>query len=80
MRKIKEKFNLLRDYLLIKKSDLFDKNWYQKEYKDVAEAKIDPVLHYILYGWKERRNPSPFFNTEDYLKANPMFKNEITTH
>ena len=71
MRKIKEKFNLLRDYLLIKKSDLFDKNWYQKEYKDVAEAKIDPILHYILYGWKEKRNPSPFFNTEDYLKANP---------
>ena len=67
MRKIKEKFNLLRDYLLIKKSDLFDKNWYQKEYKDVAEAKIEPIFNYIRYGWKERRNPG--FFTEDRCES-----------
>lgn len=71
MKKIKEQINLIKDYLLIKKSDLFDKEWYIKEYKDVAEAKIDPIFHYIRYGWKERRNPGPFFNTEDYLRTNP---------
>lgn len=58
-------------YNLVKKSKMFNKNWYLKTYKDVAEAKIDPVEHYINNGWKENRDPSALFNTSTYLDEYP---------
>jgi len=29
---------------------------------------IDPIIHYINYGYKEGRNPNPKFNGDYYLK------------
>jgi hypothetical protein len=29
------------------------------------------LQHYDEFGWKENRNPSPNFNTDNYLAANP---------
>ena len=58
-------------YKLIAKSKEFDKKWYLKTYRDVAQAKMDPVEHYIKYGWYEGRNPGPNFNTCAYLGCNP---------
>lgn len=42
-----------KEYKLIAKSKYFDKKWYLQTYKDVAAAKMDPVEHYLKYGWKE---------------------------
>jgi hypothetical protein len=56
---------------LIKSCDLFDGRWYLAEYSDVARAGMDPAKHYLEYGAKEGRNPSPSFITEFYLKAYP---------
>lgn len=55
---------------LVRQSALFDANWYLETYPDVAEAKIDPALHYISEGWREGRNPGPEFSSNGYLKAN----------
>ena len=62
---------LLRNYFLLLKSDLFDSKYYLKENPDVAKAKVNPILHYLKFGWKEGRNPSPLFNTSDYISFRP---------
>lgn len=54
----------------IESSGYFDKSWYLNTYKDVSEAKVDPVLHYLKYGALEGRNPSKCFDTNYYLSKN----------
>ena len=44
----------------------FDVPWYLDTYRDIAEARIDPVEHYMIQGYKEARNPSPRFDTRFY--------------
>ncbi|KXG87404.1 glycosyltransferase family 4 protein [Agrobacterium bohemicum] len=56
-----------QDILTIKTSDLFDEDWYVKNYTDVAILKMDPVEHYIWLGAKIGRNPSLRFSTNTYL-------------
>jgi len=59
------------DYQIIKKSGLFDERYYLITYKDVRKADIDPVKHYVKYGWEEGRNPSVNFDTNFYLESYP---------
>lgn len=54
----------------IRKSGLFDVEWYLRTYPDVAAAGIDPIRHYIVTGWQEARDPGPEFSSSAYLKAN----------
>lgn len=62
----------LRKYInLLKKSAYFDADWYLKTYLDVRASGIDPIRHYLLYGWKEMRDPSVDFSTRRYLECNP---------
>ena len=48
-------------------SDLFDKNWYLANNPDVAQAKVNPWLHYLRYGGFEGRDPGPNFCSGWYL-------------
>jgi glycosyltransferase involved in cell wall biosynthesis len=50
---------------------LFDRTWYLKRNPDVAEAGLDPLVHYREYGIVERRDPNPLFDTNWYLAQNP---------
>src|SRR5215469_13974001 len=45
-----------------------DNAFYLNMYKDVADANIDPVLHYHKHGWRERRDPNIWFETHWYLE------------
>lgn len=63
------------DYKLIAKSKYFNKRWYLKQYPDVKKAGIDPIEHYLKYGWKEGRNPSQEFDTKGYLARYNDVKN-----
>ncbi len=56
-----------KDYRIIKKSNLFDEEYYLRTYPDVRQADIDPLKHFVNYGWKEGRNPSKEFDTSFYL-------------
>ena len=62
-----EFFKFIRDYYLIKKSNLFDSEYYLEQNEDVKKAKVDPIKHYLKFGWKEGRNPSADFDGNDYL-------------
>lgn len=60
-----------RERWQIGSSRWFDAAWYLAQYPDVANAKMDPVAHYLEFGWKEQRDPSPAFSTRYYLANNP---------
>jgi len=56
---------------IVRQSGLFDGIYYLNTYPDVARSKIDPLIHFCLYGYREGRNPSASFNTEEYKKLYP---------
>ena len=64
-------YRFIRDYNLIKKSGLFDSEYYLAKNEDVKKSKIDPIKHYLKFGWKEGRNPSAEFNGNQYLNKRP---------
>ncbi len=51
----------------VKKSGLFFYTYYAKNNPDVIKANMDVLLHYLLYGGKEKRNPNPLFDSSWYL-------------
>ncbi|MCL5255750.1 MAG: hypothetical protein M1363_06455 [Gammaproteobacteria bacterium] len=63
--------NLKADLQLLKKSPLFDANWYLQTYPDVAKAGMNPAEHYLRHGGFENRNPSAQFDSGAYLQRYP---------
>ncbi len=70
-----KKISLKRQAAVCRTSGLFDPTWYLKNYPDVAQAKKDPVEHYLQHGWSEDRNPNPLFFSKWYLASNPDVRN-----
>lgn len=60
-----------QDAQVIEQSGLFDREWYLKQYPDVADTKIDPIVHYLRYGAAEGRDPNAEFSTWGYLDTYP---------
>ncbi|WP_417582433.1 class I SAM-dependent methyltransferase [Nitrincola sp.] len=56
---------------VIRRSPLFDAQWYLHTYVDVAQAGIDPAFHYAAHGGAEGRDPGPWFSSRNYLQQNP---------
>jgi GT2 family glycosyltransferase/2-polyprenyl-3-methyl-5-hydroxy-6-metoxy-1,4-benzoquinol methylase/glycosyltransferase involved in cell wall biosynthesis/uncharacterized coiled-coil protein SlyX len=56
---------------LINSSNVFISAWYLEQNPDVAEAGIDPLIHYLSNGAAEGRNPNPLFDNCWYLEKNP---------
>lgn len=49
--------------------EFFWGEWYLQKNQDVAEASMNPLLHFEYSGAAEFRNPSPFFDTRWYARA-----------
>lgn len=49
---------------------LFDQAFYLERYPDVAAAGLCPLVHYILQGGAELRDPHPLFNARFYVEHN----------
>jgi glycosyltransferase involved in cell wall biosynthesis len=47
----------------------FDWNYYRETYEDIALNNLHPVEHYCFHGWREGRDPAPWFSTRRYLHA-----------
>jgi hypothetical protein len=67
-RRVKHLFEEVANRRLIATSGLFDTSWYLAHSADVAEAKLDPILHYLRDGWRENRDPYWEFETAFYRK------------
>ncbi|SAL61458.1 glycosyltransferase family 61 protein [Caballeronia telluris] len=50
---------------------LFDVNWYLENNPGVAEAKVHPLGHYISFGARELRSPTPLFDPRYYVCQKP---------
>ena len=66
--RIRRYYRLGENLAIIRKSELFDANWYLTHNPDVVQAGIDPARHYLLYGGFEGRDPSPHFSSQGYLE------------
>lgn len=51
-----------KDISVINAYGLFDEAWYLHQNPDVAQAKIDPLTHFMLFGFKEGRKPYHSYN------------------
>ncbi|MGC8771618.1 MAG: hypothetical protein ACP5Q5_10245 [Brevinematia bacterium] len=60
---------LYRDKEIIRKSDIFYKNYYLTMYPEVKELGIDPLWHFVKSGWKEGKNPSEKFDLKYYFET-----------
>jgi hypothetical protein len=48
-----------------------DGAFYRAVYPDVTLGAADPVRHYVDGGWREGRDPAPWFSTRAYLETHP---------
>ncbi len=49
-----------------------DRDFYLSAYPDVAAINMDPVFHYLSYGFREHRVPAPGFDARGYLAAHGL--------
>ena len=59
---------LFGDYGAIRRSGLFDPEYYLATYPDVADRNLDPLVHYLEEGARQGRNPHPDFDSAFYLE------------
>lgn len=55
----------------VRSSPHFDGPWYLTAYPDVADAGVDPALHYLGAGASEGRSPGPHFSPEAWYASRP---------
>ena len=60
--------NKVNPILIIKKSKLFNAQWYAKKYNI---SKLDAAKHYLFSGYKLGYNPSELFNNDLYMELYP---------
>ncbi len=54
---------------ILTESRLFDPVWYRAQYPDVELTGMEPVNHYLLYGHRMLRDPSPHVSTRFFKQA-----------
>ena len=55
----------------VRRSPLFDAEWYLRNHPDAARAGFPPELHYLLHEIPDGRWASPRFSGDAYLELNP---------
>lgn len=59
------------DHNFTETATFFSAEWYLTQNADVAAAGIDPLWHYMQFGWHEGRDPNPYMDSDWYLAQNP---------
>jgi hypothetical protein len=49
-------------------ANIFDPFFYLTEYQDIARDGVNPLLHYVTIGHREKRRPTLLFDTDYYLQ------------
>ncbi|MCR0970402.1 glycoside hydrolase family 99-like domain-containing protein, partial [Acidithiobacillus ferrooxidans] len=58
------------EFQIVYNSKLFDEIYYLNEYPEVKSYQMEPLVHFMERGWKERKNPSRDFDVCFYLIHN----------
>lgn len=48
-----------------------DPEFYRAVYVDLEGSAFHPATHYATTGWREGRDPAPWFSTREYLRLHP---------
>ena len=79
--KVKDKTKaseIKKGYKAIRKNKLFDDDFYLNKYPKVAASGMDPLLHYIFFGFEEGKKPNEEFDGVFYknhycdVEINPL--------
>lgn len=54
--------------------EFFSEAYYLECNPEVARSGLDPFDHFMIFGWREQRDPSPAFSVKAFLKSNPEMK------
>lgn len=74
-----------KNYRIVKKSRLFDPEYYRDRVPGLQNTGKSPLIHYIDFGSKEGKSPSPFFDpllygkTYGIIAARDSFVHYLTT-
>lgn len=64
-----DKNDVKKNKEIISESNFFDKNFYLSQYSDVKKSGMDPLEHWVKWGYKELfRNPNNTFSNSFYSK------------
>ena len=69
---------IIEGYEIIRSNDLFDDDFYLDKYPKVKSSGMDPLLHYIFFGFDEGKKPGNDFdgvfykNHYDDVNINPL--------
>jgi glycosyltransferase involved in cell wall biosynthesis len=63
-----------RGYGSLKDSKWFDKDYYLKKYPKIKKSGMNPLLHYLCFGYKEGKLPSIQFDGNYYLNVHKDVK------
>ena len=68
---------LIKAYRIIKNQNLFDEEFYLSKYKKVKDSGMDPLIHYLFFGYLEGKKPFKNFDGAYYsyhydVKSNPL--------
>ena len=80
---LKSKFNVSKfnefynDYKIIKNSEMFDSEFYLKNYPDAKDFNNDLILHYMFIGSKFDYEPNNYFNSSYYKRKYGLNKNPL---
>ena len=58
----KEAMEIIKGYRAIRKNNLFDDEFYLNKYPKVKTSEMDPLLHYIFFGFREGKKPNKDFD------------------
>ena len=50
--------------------ECFDAGWYARKYPEVSLSMRAPLDHFVENGWREGKDPAPWFSTRYYLASN----------
>ena len=64
-------------YRQLKKTTIFDPDYYRESNADVAASGVDPLVHYISRGFAELRDPSLYFDSNYYSTQVPEVKEKM---
>ena len=70
-KRLRRKLKTRKEIRFLKKFKAVDSEFYLQRYPDVASSKLSAYDHYVRFGWKEGRQPHPYFDGERYLYLNP---------
>jgi O-antigen biosynthesis protein len=65
-------------YWKLKRSGIFDPIFYLETNPDVAAQEINPLVHYLRGGWRERRSPHILFDIDYYFSQMPTGNGDET--